>query len=103
MPTHLAHEQRILIVRLSALGDGVKRIVGAEAAVAPEARRFLVASRELGEGHVLQPGDVALKRSGGGIPAALYDLVLGMRLARPVPEDQVIEWEDFGVERCDTS
>lgn len=85
----------------AALGDGVKRVLTAEEAVAPEARRFLVAARTLGEGHVLQAGDVCLKRAGGGIPAPLYDLVIGMRLARPVASDHAIEWADLGVQRCD--
>jgi len=85
----------------SALGDGVKRILAAESAVAPEARRFVVAARDLAEGHVVGAGDICLKRSGGGIAAPLYDLVLGMRLARSVASDQAVDWADFGVQRCD--
>lgn len=84
----------------ASLGDGVKQILQVEEAVAPEARRFVVAARALGEGHVLRAGDICLKRSAGGLPAPLYDLVLGMRLTRPLAPDQAVEWADFGVQRC---
>jgi N,N'-diacetyllegionaminate synthase len=99
------HELRAMVEQIrdveAALGDGVKRILRAEDAVAPQARRFVVAARALDEGHVVRAGDICLKRAGGGIPAPHYDLVLGMRLARSVAPDCPIKWADFGVERCD--
>ncbi len=100
-PSELASLVRQIRDVEAALGDGVKQILTIEESVAPDARRFVVAARSLGEGHVLREGDICLKRAGGGIPAPLYDLVLGMRLAEPVASDHPIEWAHFGVQRCD--
>ncbi len=86
-----------------ALGDGVKRITGPEAEIAPEVRRFIVAARPLEAGHCLREEDILLKRSGGGIPAMHHDLVIGKTLGRPVPEDEPIDWEDIGARPCDES
>jgi N,N'-diacetyllegionaminate synthase len=83
-----------------ALGDGVKRVTAPEAAIMPQVRRFVVAASDLEAGHCLQPEDIALKRSGGGIPPHDEHLLVGKVLVRSVPADEPITWEDIGVRPC---
>ena len=57
--------------------------------------RSVVARRALAQGTVLEPGDLALKKPGTGLPPDRLPELVGKRLARPVVEDQLLSAEDI--------
>jgi N-acetylneuraminate synthase/N,N'-diacetyllegionaminate synthase len=79
----------------AALGDGVKSPTQSEMAISGVARKSLVASRDISAGERIQPGMVAVKRPGTGIPPQDMDAVIGMTLVRSKLADEALSWEDF--------
>ena len=77
----------------ASLGDGVKRPAPCEAAIAPIARRSLVASREIPKGSVLSLQDVDIKRPGDGIPPKFYKEIVGRKAETAIGKDELITWE----------
>ena len=79
-----------------ALGDGVKRPLPVEAEPLRKMGKKLVASRDLEEGHVLSPDDVAIKSpADGGLPPYELDRIVGMRLRRSLRPDDNVELADL--------
>lgn len=66
-----------------------------EASARPGTHRSLVAHADIAEGELLTADNVGLKRAAGepGLPAALYDEVLGCRAVRDVARDEPIGWD----------
>ena len=54
-----------------------------------------VAARHMPAGHVIAEGDLVAKKPGTGIPVKSMALLLGRRLARDVPADTLLAWEDL--------
>jgi sialic acid synthase SpsE len=81
-------ELREMVARIRAvdqmLGDGVKRIMPDEAAVAQAARRSACAVRDLPAGHVLDMQDVVCLRPAGGIAPDRVGVLMGRALVRAV-------------------
>jgi sialic acid synthase len=72
-----------------ALGDGRKKIYPQEEPALVKLGKQLVAARDLEEGHVLTPDDIAVKSPGGqGCQPYELDAILGKRLSKRVVEDQ---------------
>jgi N-acetylneuraminate synthase/sialic acid synthase len=79
-----------------ALGDGVKRPLEIEEAPIRKMGKKLVASRELEEGHVLAPEDVAIKSpADGGLPPYELESIVGRRLRRRLAPDENVELGDL--------
>ena len=78
-----------------ALGRSWKVLTNEELEVARVARRSLVAKRYLKRGHILSEDDVVFKRPGNGIPPDEIRYVIGRKLKRDIPEDEIIAWEDL--------
>lgn len=76
-----------------ALGTGVKCPLPAERGPLVKMGKMLVASRQLGTGHVLSGGDVVMKSPGDGLPPYLLDQVLGRTLTKPLQPDDPITFE----------
>lgn len=74
------------------LGDGLKRPQPVELNTRDVARRSVVLTRELPAGHVLQAGDLALRRPGTGIEPAQREQLVGRRLRVPAPAHAVLAW-----------
>lgn len=68
----------------AAIGSGIKTPTEAEKRTAQVGRRSLVATCDLPAGHVLEAGDLAVMRPGTGLAPGQRDMVIGLRLARPV-------------------
>ncbi|MDP9219787.1 MAG: N-acetylneuraminate synthase family protein [Actinomycetota bacterium] len=83
----------------AALGDGVKRPVAAEAATTPLVRRSWHAARDLHEGELVGPADVALLRPADGIAPAQD--VIGQRLVHSVPQGSPLRADDLDDNRDD--
>ncbi len=71
-------------------GDGRKRVLPGEHAARRNARRSLVAARDLPAGHVLADGDLLIKRPAFGLPPAALEWVLGRPLRRALAEDDFL-------------
>ena len=68
-------------------GAARKEILDIEREVRAVARQSLTAARDLPAGHVLDRGDLTIKRPGTGIPPARLEVTLGRRLAEPIEAD----------------
>lgn len=61
----------------NALGDGIKRPNRSEAENAKVVQKSILAKRSIKMGEVLTEENLTVKRAGAGIPASLWDLVVG--------------------------
>ena len=68
----------------SGLGDGVKRPMPSELAIRSVVRRTVVAARALRAGHIINEGDVVLRRASGGLAADELEQTLGRALRTDV-------------------
>ncbi len=59
------------------------------------ARRSIVLARDLKSGHTLTEQDLVAKRPGTGISPMKWDEVVGKKLARDLPEDHILSWDDL--------
>jgi len=71
-----------------AMGDGVKHVYDKEKAASIRMGKKIVAARDLPAGHVLQPGDLAYKSPGDGLPPYQDVQLLGKALKGAVREDE---------------
>lgn len=79
----------------AAIGTGIKAPTPAEKRTALAGRRSLVTTRDLPAGHVLGAGDLAVMRPGTGLAPGQRDMVIGLRLSRPVPAWQTLTRADL--------
>ena len=79
----------------SALGNYERVVSDLEIEQRKKMRRSVIAVRNLPAGHVLAPGDLAVKRPGDGIPADKLDGLTGKRLLRDVQADMLLSSEDI--------
>jgi N-acetylneuraminate synthase/N,N'-diacetyllegionaminate synthase len=77
-----------------ALGDGSKQPRPAEAEIMRVARRSLVASRDLDEGHVLSIDDLDARRPGTGLSPMRVDELVGRRLTHSLRTEQLLLPDD---------
>lgn len=59
------------------------------------ARRSLVAARNIAKGERLTGADLTWKRPAKGISPRNFNEVIGMRAARDIPEDSILYWSDL--------
>ncbi|NRA31781.1 MAG: N-acetylneuraminate synthase family protein [Polyangiaceae bacterium] len=74
-------------------GSPIKQVLPAEEIARRNARRSLVASRDLPVGHVLSAVDLAVKRPAFGLPTAELPTVIGKALVTPLAEDDFLTWD----------
>src|SRR6266508_87260 len=78
-----------------ALGDGVKRPLAVEAKPLEKMGKKLVAARDLEQGHVLGPNDIAIKSpADGGLPPYELDRLVGRRLRRRLAFEDFVTFDD---------
>jgi len=91
-PAELAEMVRAIRNIEDALGDGVKQPNASEIKIKPVVRRSIVASRLIAVGEHLQESNLTIKRAGGaGIPAELWDNVVGRKASKAYREDDLVE------------
>jgi sialic acid synthase len=79
-----------------ALGDGVKRPLSVEEKPLEKMGKKLVAARDLEQGHLLAPGDIAIKSpADGGLPPYELDRLVGRRLRRAVAFEDFVTFDDI--------
>lgn len=97
-PDHLASLDPVELRRMveairnieQALGDGIKRPNASELAIAPVVRKTIVAAREIACGEVFTEENLTVKRADGGLPAELWDVVVGRKADRNYSADQPV-------------
>ncbi|HEX8563143.1 MAG TPA: N-acetylneuraminate synthase [Flavobacterium sp.] len=73
-----------------ALGDGIKKPNKSEAAIQRVVQKSIVASRTIAKGELLSEQNLTVKRTSNGIPAHMWDMVIGSRSAKEYSTDEVI-------------
>jgi N,N'-diacetyllegionaminate synthase len=84
--------RRVAVIRDAerALGRPEKAVQPSEADNRRILRKSIVAARDLRRGERLTASDLDIKRPGTGIAPARFEAILGRRLARDVPADEVL-------------
>lgn len=77
------------------LGDGIKKPTAKEISIINQARRSILAAKDLKKGTVLKSDMIVYKRPGYGINPELSYILLGRELKRDLKQDEVIEWKDI--------
>ena len=83
-----ANMQRVL----GAVGPLKVEALASEEPARRNARRSLVAARDIAAGAVITREDLTWKRPAHGISPRNFDTVLGMRARAPIAEDSVLQW-----------
>lgn len=78
-----------------AMGDGVKRVLPAEEKPLYKMGKKLVAARDLPEGQVLSPSDVAIKSPNDGLPPYELERVVGRITRRALSADEAFSLDDL--------
>jgi len=73
-----------------------KQIQPGEQDVRNMAHHSVVSIRPISAGATIGPDDVWTKRPGTGIPASRMGEVIGRIARHPIPQDQLIDWNDLG-------
>jgi len=76
-------------------GKRAKVVHGVEAEIRTISRQSICLARDLPAGHVLEAGDLTIKRPGTGIPPAELDEIIGQRLTREVKANDLLREEDL--------
>ncbi|MDD3296576.1 MAG: N-acetylneuraminate synthase [Candidatus Omnitrophica bacterium] len=76
-----------------ALGDGQKRPVSSEEAVAKAVRKSLVAACDIKAGTVLEEGFIAIKRPGTGLPPAKINGLIGRQVKLNITKGTLLSLE----------
>jgi N-acetylneuraminate synthase/sialic acid synthase len=79
-----------------AMGDGIKKVYRSELPGITKMGKKLVAARFLPKGHVLTPGDVAIKSPGDGLPPYELPNVLGRVTLKSLAPDEPIRLDALG-------
>ena len=74
-----------------ALGDGIKRPNASEVEISKVVLKSIVAKASIRKGEVLTSGNMTVKRSGSGIPAAHWDMLVGTKAYRDFDIDEPIK------------
>ncbi|GAA0079041.1 N-acetylneuraminate synthase [Clostridium sp. CTA-5] len=76
------------------LGDGIKRPTNNEKIIMNDARRSVLASRNLKKGTIIEKNMLTYKRPGYGIKPELAYILIGRKLKRDLLKDEIICWND---------
>lgn len=77
------------------IGKTEKHYLESEVIARENARRSIVAARDIPKGKVIEEGDITVKRPGKGIPPELFFTVIGSVATRDIKEDEILEYGDF--------
>ena len=76
-------------------GTGVKEPREIEKVNAIGMKRSIVTKCSIKKGQIIVDESLTLKRPGTGIPAKSYDLIIGKKTSRDIPQDHFIEMSDI--------
>lgn len=75
-----------------AMGKGFKVPMPSEAKNIAAARRSIHLSKDLPKGHILEEGDLIMKRPGTGISPMVMEKVIGRQINNDYSKDTLLEW-----------
>jgi sialic acid synthase SpsE len=75
----------------AALGDGIKKPNKSEAENAKVVQKSILAKHPIKKGETLTEENLTVKRAGAGIPASLWDAVVGCRAIKDYDIDEPIK------------
>ena len=78
-----------------ALGDGIKKPNKSETEIMKAARKSLIATKDIKLGEIIKESDITIKRPGTGILPKFKEIIIGMRLANDIRQDEPFRWENF--------
>lgn len=76
------------------LGNGIKKPTTKERQIMQQARRSVLAARDLQAGEILTGEKICLKRPGTGIVPEFIPILLGRKLKKDIKRESIITWED---------
>lgn len=79
----------------SALGNGLKIPVRTEKSMRKDARKSVIATRDLTPGEVLKKEYIIIKRPAWGVQPTQMKNILGLTITKTVKKDEPITWEHF--------
>lgn len=77
------------------MGSSIVRPTDKEASMKTLARRSIVAISNIEQGETLTKNNIDLKRPGSGLPAALFEHILGLKAIRKIHYGNLLKWGDF--------
>jgi sialic acid synthase SpsE len=77
------------------IGSSHKHPLTIEEAARLHARRSVVAARPIAAGEVLSEAMLTTKRPAHGVPASLWDQIIGRRTRRAITADTSLKWDDL--------
>ncbi len=80
------------------LGRSEKHYISSEIPARKNARRSIVAARDIPRGKIIEKEDLTIKRPGIGVPPELLDIVIGSISTRDIKEDEILKFGDFSQE-----
>lgn len=75
------------------LGDGRKHALPSEEPARANARRSIIANKDLLKGCIIKNEDLVFKRPGYGINPKEFHKIVGKKLRCDIKEDSIIQWE----------
>ena len=72
-----------------------KKCLPSEEISRKNARRSIVAKRDLSKGEFLNEENIICKRPGTGINPLHWDSLIGSKINKDIPNDQLLKWEDI--------
>lgn len=91
-PQQFAQYVRLARQAQTLRGLSGKRVLPSEQDVRTVSRQSLVLTRDIAAGECIGCQDLTVQRPGTGIPAADFDVVVGLRPARPLPAGIMLQW-----------
>lgn len=76
-------------------GSGIKRPADGEKTTRVNNRKSIIVSADLPAGHVLERGDLAIKRPGYGIEPKYFEQLIGRPISHDLERDSVLTWGDL--------
>ena len=72
-----------------------KKCLDSELISRKNARRSIIANKDLKKGEFINENNIICKRPGTGISPTNWDRVLGLKLKKDVDYDEILDWNDF--------
>ena len=79
----------------TSLGSKVKSTQNEEIEMRKISRKSLFLTKDIGEGNIIEEGDLTLKRPGFGIYASVLPMIIGRKANKDLIKDEMLQYGDF--------
>lgn len=77
------------------IGHHKKEVLKCEIESRRQARRSLIATRDIKAGEIVKNTDIAIKRPGTGLQPEMLDVIIGKSVKKDIHEDEILTWDVF--------